>query len=198
MYDYFYSYLFITEDHNVSTCIIYVNTSTSTHSDRIYKSEGSSNNDSDKDDKAMDEESFEIEEEIEGIERLIRLSNNAMILDERLPDSEKEKNSHLNDLRKDPHVKEFFDGKIPNVSDLLELNKALVESREDKIEELTEAKKYANDDSSTNSPRVRSDSSLCESNNTFNKKEDYHNYSDYKLDNSLLDSVIEFLKDIFF
>lgn len=145
----------------------------------------------------MQEESFEIEEELEDIERLIELSNKAMALDEHLPDSEKEKNSHLNDLRKDPNVKEFFDGEIPNTSDLPELNKALVESREEKIKELFEAQNNANNDSFTNSLRVRSDSSSYESNNTF-KKEDYHNYSDYKLDNSLLDSVIEFFKDIFF
>jgi len=145
----------------------------------------------------MQEESFEIEEELEDIERLIELSNKAMALDELLPDSEKEKNSHLNDLRKDPNVKEFFDGEIPNTSDLPELNKALVESRKEKIKELFEAQNNANNDSFTNSLRVRSDSSSYESNNTF-KKEDYHNYSDYKLDNSLLDSVIEFFKDIFF
>ena len=136
-YDYFYLYLYTIEDLQISTCIIYPNTSTSTHSDIIYKSEGSSNDDGDKggtdmDDGANEEESFEIEEEIQDIERLMKLSNNAMILDEKLPYSEKEKNSHLNDIRKDPSVKEFFEGKTPNVSDLPELNKALVESRNEK------------------------------------------------------------------
>jgi hypothetical protein len=159
------------------TCIIYYYTSTSTHSDIIYKTEGSNNDDGDKggSDKNNganeEEESFELEEEIAHIEKLMRKSNDAMILDEKLPDSAKEKNSHLNDLRKDPHVKEFFEGKTPNVSDLGELNKALVESREEKIIELYEAKNNANDESSTNSLRDQSNSSLHESDNTLNKKE---------------------------
>ena len=203
LYDYFYLCLYTIEDLKISTCIIYANTSTSTHSDIIYKSEGSSNDDgdkggTDKDDGANEEEeSFELEEEIEHIERLMKDSNDAMILDEKLPDSEKEKNSHLNGLRKDPHVKEFFEGKTPNASDLPELNKALVEARKEKIKELSEAKNYANDESSTNSLRDQSNSSLYESDNTLNKKEDYHNYSDYKLGNSLLDYIIEILNDIF-
>jgi len=116
-------------------------------------------------------------ERIEHIERLMRNSNDAMILDKKLPDSEKENNSHLNDLRKDPVVREILDGKTPNVSDLQELNKSLVEKRK----ELSEAKNYANDESSTNSLRDQSNSSLHESDNTFNKKEDNNNYSDYKL-----------------
>jgi hypothetical protein len=203
LYDYFSLYLYTIEDLNTSTCIIYSNTSTSTHSDIIYKSEGSNNDPgdkgaTDKDDGANEEEeSFEIEEEIEHIKRLIRLSNDAMILDEKLPDSEKEKNSHLTDLRKDPHVKEFFEGKTPNVNDLPELNKALVEARKEKTKELSEAKNYANDESSSNSLRDQSNSRLYESDNLLNKKEDYHNYSDYKLGNSLLDYIIEILKDIF-
>jgi len=169
----------------------------------IYKTEGSSNNDSDKDDEVREqEESFEIEEEIEHIKRLMKLSNDAMILDEILPDSQKEKNSHLNELRKDPHVDEFFEGETPNVSDLPELNKALVEAMKDKKKELSEAKKYANDESSTNDELSTNDesstnSSLRESNNTFNNKEDYRDYSDYKLGNSLLDFIIEILKDLF-
>lgn len=202
LYDYFYLYLYTIEDLKISTCIIYPNTSTSTHSDIIYKSEGSSNDDGDKggtdmDDGANEEESFEIEEEIKHIEKLMKDSNDAMILDEKLPESEKEKNSHLNGLRKDPHVKEFFEGKTPNASDLPELNKALIEAREEKIKELSEAKNYANDESSTNSLRDQSNSSLYESDNTLNKKEDYHNYSDYKLGNSLLDYIIEILNNIF-
>jgi len=203
LYDYFYLYLYTIEDLKISTCIIYANTSTSTHSDIIYKSEGSSNDNgdkggTDKDDGANEEEeSFELEEEIQHIEKLMRNSNDAMILDEKLPDSEKEKNSHLNGLRKDPHVKEFFEGKTPNASDLPELNKALIEAREEKIKELSEAKNNANDESSTNSLRDQSNSSFYESDNTLNKKEDYHNYSDYKLGNSLLDYIIEILNDIF-
>lgn len=201
LYDYFYLYLYTIEDLKISTCIIYPNTSTSTHSDIIYKSEGSSNDDgdkggTDKDDGANEEESFEIEEEIKHIEKLMKDSNDAMILDEKLPESEKEKNSHLNGLRKDPHVKEFFEEKTPNASDLPELNKALIEAREEKIKELSEAKNYANDESSTNSLRDQSNSSLYESDNNLNK-EDYHNYSDYKLGNSLLDYIIEILNNIF-
>jgi hypothetical protein len=48
LYDYFYSYLYTIEDLKISNCIIYANTSTSTNSDIIYKSEGSSNDDGDK------------------------------------------------------------------------------------------------------------------------------------------------------
>jgi hypothetical protein len=136
---YFYSYLFITEDHKVSISIFYVNASTSTHSDIIYKTEGFNDNDSDdnndkddnyydndKHDGASEEESFEIEQEIKHIKNLLKLSEKAVNLDKKLPESEKEKNSHLNDIRKDPHVREFFEGKTPNISDLPELNKALV------------------------------------------------------------------------
>jgi len=197
LYDYFYLYLYTIEDLKISTCIIYPNTSTSTHSDIIYKSEGSSNDDGDKggtdmDDGANEEESFEIEEEIKHIEKLMKDSNDAMILDEKLPESEKEKNSHLNGLRKDPHVKEFFEGKTPNASDLPELNKALIEAREEKIKELSEAKNYANDESSTNSLSDQSNSSLHKSDNTSNKKEDSDNYSDYKVF-GLVESIVEII-----
>jgi hypothetical protein len=200
--DYFFLYLYTIEDLKISTFIIYANTSTSTHSDIIYKSEGSSNDDgdkggTDKDDGANEEESFEIEEEIEHIEKLVKVLNDAMILDEKLPYSEKEKNSHLNDLRKDHHVKEFFEGKTPNASDLPELNKALIEARKEKIKELSEAKNYDNDESSTSSLRDQSNSSLYQSDNTLNKKEDYPYHSDYKLGNSLLDYIIEILNDFF-
>lgn len=203
LYDYFYLYQYTIEVLNRSNCIIYANTYTSTYSDRIYKSEGSSNSDgnkggTDKNDKAnKEEESFELEEEIEHIEKLMKSSNNAMILDEKLPYPEKEKNSHLNDLRKDPHVKEFFEGKTPNVSDLPELNKALLEAREEKIKELSEANYHAKDESSTYSLRDQSNSSLHESNHTLNNKEDNHNYSGYKVLPSLLDSILEILNDIF-
>jgi hypothetical protein len=190
------------EDLKIYTCITYANTSTSTHSDIIYKSEGSSNDDGDKggtdknDGANEEEESFELEEEIEHIEKLMRDSNDAMILDEKLPYSEKEKNSHLNNLRKDPHVKEFFEGKTPNVSDLPELNKALAESRGEKIKELCEAKNNADYESSTNSLRDQSNSSLYESDNTLNKKEDNDNYWGYKLLPSSLETIIEFLNNI--
>jgi len=197
LYDYFYLCPYTIEDLKIHTCIIYANTSTSTHSDIIYKTEGCSNDDGDNggtdnnDGANEEEESFELEEEIQHIEKLMRNSNDAMILDEKLPYSEKEKNSHLNDLRKDPHVKEFFEGKTPNVSDLPELNKALVESRNEKIKELSEAKNYANDESSTNSLRDQSNSSLHKSDNTSNKKEDSDNYSDYKVF-----GLVEFIVEI--
>jgi hypothetical protein len=203
LYGYFYSYLYTIEDLNRSNCIIYAYTSSSTNSDIIYKSEGSNNDDGDKAGTGKDgganeeEESFELEEEIEHIEKLMKASNDALILDEKLPYSEKEKNSHLNGLRKDPHVKEFFEGKTPNPSDLPELNKALKEAREEKIKELSEAKNYAKDESSSNSLRDQSNSRLYESDNTLNKKEDYNNYSDYKLGNSILDYIIEILNNIF-
>ena len=203
LYDYFYLCPYTIEDLKIHTCIIYANTSTSTHSDIIYKTEGCSNDDGDNggtdnnDGANEEEESFELEEEIEHIEKLMKDSNDAMILDEKLPDSEKEKNSHLNGLRKDPHVKEFFEGKTPNASDLPELNKALVEAREEKIKELSEARNYANDESSTNSLRDQSNSSLYESDNTLNKKEDNHNYSGYKVLPSFLETIIEFLNNIF-
>ena len=203
LYDCFYLCPYTIEDLRISTCIIYAYTSTSTHSDIIYKFEGSSNDDGDKggtdnnDGANEEEESFELEEEIQDIERLMKNSNDAMILDEKLPDSEKEKNSHLNDLRKDPHVKEFFEGKTPNVSDLPELNKALVEARKEKINELSEAKKYNNNESSTNSLKDPSNSSLHESDNTLNKKEDNNNYSEYKVLPSLLDLILEILNNLF-
>jgi len=202
LYDYFSLCPYTIEDLKISICIIYANTPTSTHSDIIYKYEGSSNDDGDKggtnnNDGANEEESFELEEEIEHIEKLIRDSNDAMILDEKLPYSEKEKNSHLNGLRKDPHVKEFFEGKTPNVSDLPELNKALVEAREEKTQELSEAKNYAKDESSTNSLRDQSNSSFHESDNTLNNKEDNNNYSGYKVLPSLLETIIDFLNNIF-
>jgi hypothetical protein len=138
----------------------------------------------------------------------MKISNNAMILDEKLPDSEKDKNSHLNDLRKDPHVKDFFEGKNPNISDLPELNQALKQARKDKIDALSEVIKDAKDESSTNSIRGKSGSSLSEkvlTENTFKEnysknsdnKEDYSNDSDYKLGNSLLDYIIEILKNFF-
>jgi hypothetical protein len=137
----------------------------------------------------------------------MKLSNNAMILDEKLPSSEKDKNTYLTELRKNFHVKEFFGGESPNISDLPELNQSLKEAREDKIKELSEAKQNAKDESSTNS--LRDPSELCSrekvlKNNTF--KENYSNDSDYKgssndsdykLNNSLLHNILEFLKDLF-
>ena len=78
----------------------------------------------------------------------------------------------------------------------MELQRALREAREEKKKELAEATNYANDESS-NSLRDKSNSSLHEFDNTLNNKEDYHNSSDYKLGNSLLDYIIDILKNIF-
>lgn len=172
LYDYFFLYLYTTEDLRISTCVTYAYTSTSTYSDIIYKCEGSSNDDGDKGDKGdndkndganKEEESFELEEELDHIDKLMKLSNNAMILDEKLPDSQKGKNSYLNTLKDDIHVIEFFEGKTPNVNDLPDLNKALVEAKKDKIKELADAKNYAKNESSTNSLRDQSNSTLHES-----------------------------------
>lgn len=227
LYDYFCLCQYIIEDLKRFISIIYVNSS-NIFSDIIYKTEGSSNDNScevtsndngDKDpsynkDGSREEESFEIEEEIEDIERLMKLSNNAMILDEKLPYSQKDKNSYLNDIRKDPNVKEFFEGKTPNASDLPELNQSLREAKQDKIKELSEAKKYDshvpstnslknlseakkgdNHESSTNSLNNLSSSSLHKSNNSLN--DDYTNGSDFKLGNNILDYIIEILINIY-
>lgn len=138
LFDYFYLYLYIIEDLKRSRFITYASISSSIHSDIIYKCEGSSNEPgnsrgSDKNEEAnKEEESFEIEEELEDIENLLELSKKAMTLDKKLPYSQKEKNSHLNDLRKDPHVQDFFEGKTPNANDLVELQKALLDASEEK------------------------------------------------------------------
>ena len=147
-----------------------------------------------------EEESFEIEEELSHIKKLMKSSNNAMILDEVLPSSKKHQNSHLAALRKDPHVIEFFEGKTPNISDLPELNKALVEAKRAKKEELAEAKSNVKDEY-VNSISNKENSNLHESNKIFNKDYkydlDYKYDFDYKLDKSLLDLIIEILRDIF-
>jgi len=197
--DYFYSYPFITEGHNDSLYIVYINSTTSTpppiEEGERSALEGSSSNSNNNNNDYIEEESFEIEEEIEDIDKKIELSNNAKILDERLPDSEKEKNSYLNDLRKDPNVKEFFEGKTLNIEDLPELYKALKESREEKIKELSEVtRNFKEEKSSTSSFKNSLDSSSRESNN----KEDFNNPSEFKLDQSLLDSIIDTIWDIFF
>ena len=147
-----------------------------------------------------EEESFEIEEELSHIKKLMKSSNNAMILDEVLPSSKKHQNSHLAALRKDPHVIEFFEGKTPNISDLPELNKALVEAKKAKKEELAEAKSNVRDEY-VNSISNKEDYRLHESNKIFNKDYkydlDYKYDFDYKLDKSLLDLIIVILRDIF-
>jgi hypothetical protein len=198
---------------------MYANTSSSILSDIIYKTEGSSNDDTDKggtdnNDEAYEEESNEIEEELKNINKLIEESNDAMILDELLPESQKNNNAHLNAVRKDPHVKEFFEGKTPEIKDLPELKDALKESREEKLEELSEAKNYAKaerrakykeiceannsakDESSNNSLRDQSNSSLHESDNTSNNKHDNHDSLGYKVLPSLLEFIIDLINNL--
>lgn len=89
----------------------------------------------------VDKESFEIEDEIKDIKKYIDDVKKAIKLDKKLPDSVKEKNSHLNDLKKNPDVQEFFEGRVPGIADLPELKKAMKESLKEKEEELDEAKK---------------------------------------------------------
>ena len=130
LYDFFYLCPYTIEDLKIYTCITYANTSTSTHSDIIYKSEGSSNDDGDKggtdmDDGANEEESFEIEDEIANHNKLIREAKDAIKLNDRLPYSQKEKNAHLTRLRNDPDVQDYYLGNTPEVSDLPELLRAL-------------------------------------------------------------------------
>lgn len=124
------------------TRIIYANTSTSTHSDIIYKTERSSNDYSDsyatdKNNGDNEEESFEIEQELKHIKKLLKIVKNALILDAKLPYPEKDKNSHLKDLIKDPHVIKFFEGKTPDIGDLRDLKRALKEARKEKKNRIT-------------------------------------------------------------
>nr|GFC71341.1 hypothetical protein [Tanacetum cinerariifolium] len=127
----------------------------STHADTVCKSKRSSTNDKGKgkaieveseseDEDSSEEESYEIEQELAGIKRLLELAEKARKLDGKLPDSQKEKNSHLNDLRNDPHVKKFFDEEVPDIEDLNELEDALLDAKEEKQKELAEAEYYAN------------------------------------------------------
>ena len=127
--------------------------SPSTLEDLVCKSERPSANDKGKgkaieveseseNENSSEEESYEIEEEIADIKRLLRLAKDAKKLDEKLPESEKNKNSHLNDLRKEPHVKEFFGEEVPDIKHLNELQDALREAREEKEKELGEAGTY--------------------------------------------------------
>lgn len=111
----------------------------------------------------------------------------------------KGKNSQLNLINEDSHFIEFFFfcffflEKPFNVIDLPVLNKALVEAKQEKIKELSEAKNQDKDNSSTSSLTEPSNTSLRELDNSLNKKEDYPNDSHYKLGNHLLDSILQFL-----
>ena len=144
--------------------------SPSTLEDLVCKSERPSANDKGKgkaievesepeNENSSEEESYEIEEEIADIKRLLRLAKDAKKLDEKLPESEKNKNSHLNDLRKEPHVKEFFGEEVPDIESLNELQDALREAKEEKEKELGEAGTYTN----TQSPSKTEPSSSSQS-----------------------------------
>jgi hypothetical protein len=139
---------YIIEDLKNYIYIIYAIISTSIHSDTIYKispsihldtiykTEGSSSNNEDKneesnvneqpdDEAGIEEESFEIEEELAHIKKVLKMAENARVLHDKLPDSQKNKNSHLHDLKKESHVREFFDDKPFNIDDVVELEEAL-------------------------------------------------------------------------
>ena len=129
--------------------------SPSTHEDIVCKSERPSANDKGKgkakeveseseDEDSSEEESYEIEEEIADIKRLLGLAKDAKDLDEKLPYSQKGNNTYLNDLRKDPHVKEFFEEEVPDIENLNELEYALREAKELKQKELEQAENYTN------------------------------------------------------
>ena len=104
-------------------------------------------------------ESFEIEKEIMELKKDIENVNKALKLDNKLPVSEKEKNSHLNDLRKNPIVQEFFEGRVPGIADLPELKEAMKESLKEKEEELDEAKKTLNEENLSSTEVEQSSSS---------------------------------------
>jgi hypothetical protein len=110
--------------------------SPSTHEDIVCKSERISAKDKgkgkaieveseSKNESSSEEESFEIEEEIADLNRLLKLTKDAKDLDAKLPYSQKEKNSYLNALRNDRHVQEFYDGEVPRINNLNELQNAL-------------------------------------------------------------------------
>ena len=67
------------------------------------------------------------EKEIANLVYLYKEANKAIELNSKLPDSEKEKNHHLNKLRKDPFVKDYFEDEDPNISDLPEFKHACKE-----------------------------------------------------------------------
>lgn len=71
-----------------------------------------------------------LDQELEDLDKKIELLDNAIKLDKKLPDFQKEFNSHLRELKKDPEVREFFQGKSPNIKDLPELDRTLKERAE--------------------------------------------------------------------
>ena len=86
-------------------CIVYVNSSNNKTEKNFEIENDFSNKKSD--------ESFEIKSERKDLEKDIDVVNKAIKLDRWLPDSQKEKNRYLNDLRNNPHVKEFFEDHVP-------------------------------------------------------------------------------------
>jgi len=175
----------------------------------------------DVDGKYEEEESFEIEEEIKDIERIQKLSKKAQKLAEKLPSHHQKNNSHLNNLNKEGHVKDFFEGKTPKIRDLKELDEALQEAKKEKIQELNNAKDFIPSPmgpppspmgpppSPMGPPRSpmgpppspmgppRSPN-IHKSPYTLNKKDFLNNpYSDYKLANNLLFVIcLDLLSDI--
>lgn len=194
--------------------LTYDNTFTSAFPNMQYYCQMSGRGPDDKNGRIYDkdeQESFEIEEEIKHVEKLIDLVVDAVELDKKLPSSQREKNSHLNDLRKDPHVKEFFDGKDPSIDEIPELHRALLDAKEEKQEELAAAKNNSKDESFTNSVTDSSNSlrdssnslkdpfhsSFYKSDNTSDNKKDDDNNSEFKLLPNLLLLILEIIRDIF-
>jgi len=103
--------------------------------------EKSSNDDKSNDsEKEEEEESYEIEEEIQNTRRLRTILWEAISLDPKLPESEKLRNSYLNELKKDPLVKEYLQGEELTMSDLEEMDGALSEAENESKKDLAEAK----------------------------------------------------------
>jgi len=90
-----------------------------------------------------EEERLSTEDRIANIDKLIRESRNAMTLNNRLPDSQKEKNAHLTTLRNDPDVQDYYDGNTPDVGDLPDFVRDLEQSKETEKRELEQAKNKA-------------------------------------------------------
>ena len=95
---------------------------------------------------------MELKKDIENV-------NKALKLDNKLPAPEKEKNRHLNEIRKNPIVQEFFEGRVPDIADLPELKEAMEESLKEKEEELDEAKKTLNEENLSSTKVEESSSS---------------------------------------
>jgi len=139
----------------------------------------------------QEEESLSTKDRIANIDKLIRESRNAMTLNNRLPDSQKEKNAHLTTLRNDPDVQDYYEGNTPDVGDLPYFLKDLEQSKERENRKLAQEKNSLRDQSNS-SLSDQSNSSLHKSDNTSNKKEDSDNYSDYKVF-GLVEIIVEII-----